>query len=300
MRFVVASLGRALFELRGSGAQGCRGLHAAVFVGLAAAPAAYGVGGQSPVFNATAELKRLHFTVRAQDGSLETGLAASRFTVLVDGKPAEIQLFSSAPRSITAVAMIDVSRSMAPHLMWARNTAGAFIDALELGDRVQIGSFGAELALSPHLTSDRQLLRRVLTDELWPGGGTPLWDAVSTAATAIRHESPPRSVVVISDGRAEATGHARSGAVEALVADETLLYGVGRDGPGLGALRSAAVATGGGFVELDDSTDTALAMRRLAHELRNRYLIGIAVPRDGPVRDIRILLDGRPVVRVRS
>jgi VWFA-related protein len=81
-----------------------------------------------------------------------------------------------------------------------RDAALHFVDALLPADRVRIGTFGDEIMLSPHLTSDKAVLGRVLREEVWPGGETPLWSAMHAAMTSITDETSRRVVVTLTDG----------------------------------------------------------------------------------------------------
>lgn len=248
---------------------------------------------QQPVFRASTDLVSVYATVRSREGRLVTDLRQDQFRVGVDGKPVDIAAFSNAPQPITAAVIVDMSGSMVSRMLWIKRTVRQFFDALKPVDRVRLGSFGAEVALSPHLTGDRKILDRVLEEELWPGGGTPMWEGTVAAAESLIKEGGLRSVVIISDGEPNSFGAERDEAYELLTREQMLVYGINQRGGGLGSLRGLADDTGGGFLELTANEEAGTTMAQVAEELRHRYLIGFVPPvRDGRAHDLRITIDG--------
>src|SRR5262249_45368955 len=101
---------------------------------------------------------------------------------------------------MTAVLLLDMSYSMAGEQTRVRDAALQFVGVLLPTDRVRIGTFGDEVSLSPWLTNDKTILERVLREEVWPGGRTPLWSAVHEAFKSIEREPGRRVVMTLSDG----------------------------------------------------------------------------------------------------
>src|SRR5581483_4436750 len=155
---------------------------------------------QQPVFRAGAQTVSLYATVRDADGHLVPGLTKSDFQVLDDGRPAQITTFSNDVLPASLALLLDMSTSMTGEHLRVRDSALRFVDALLPGDRVRIGTFGDEIALSPWLTSDKQILARVLREEVWPGGETPLWSAMRAAMASIADETSRRVIVTLTDG----------------------------------------------------------------------------------------------------
>ncbi len=246
-----------------------------------------------PVFRASTDLVSVYATVRSREGRLVTNLPQERFRITAAGKPVGVVAFSNEPQAITAAVIVDMSGSMASRLLWIKRTVRQFFDALNPIDRVRLGSFGSEVALSPHLTGDRRILDRVLEEELWPGGGTPMWEGTVAAAESLIKEAGLRSVVIISDGEPSSFGAWRKEAYDLLTREQILVYGINQRGGGLGALRGLADETGGGFVELTPNEQAGKTMAQVAEELRHRYLLGFVPPvRDGRMHDLRITTDG--------
>ena len=236
---------------------------------------------QDPVFKSSVEIVTVHATVRDKGGRLVPLLPRDDFELLVDGKRVDIAAFANNPRPITAALMIDTSESMIGRLLWARDAGLALVNALGPNDRLRLGSFGHEAVVSPHLTGDPAILRRVLNSELWPGGATPLWDALQTAISSIEKEEGRRAVLTISDGMGMAmpseiglTPRMLDRALDSGV----IVYAVGGMPNALGLLKEIAEKTGGGYIRRPDAVDVATLMRQIVNELRHEYLIGFVPP----------------------
>jgi Ca-activated chloride channel homolog len=255
-------------------------------------------------FRTSVDTVLIYATVSEPDGRLVPDLTKEDFTVLDNGTPREITLFSSDPQPITVAIMLDMSGSMYSRFVRLRTSTLSFVDALQPRDRAQIGTFGEEIAISPHLTGDKQILRRVLASELWPMGGTPIWNALDTAMGALASESGRRVVLTITDGRnlCNLPQCLKPDAVERrAVREGFMLYAIGMDGTGLdGEIMVMAEETGGGHFALAPGADLTATFTRVADELRRQYLIGFspAAP-DGQLHRVEVRV-GRAGMKVRA
>jgi Ca-activated chloride channel family protein len=255
-------------------------------------------------FRTSVDTVSIYATVSDADGRLEPNLVKDDFTVLDDGTPREITLFSSDIQPITVVIMLDMSGSMFSRFIRLRTSTLSFIDALLPHDRAQIGSFGEEIAISPHLTGDKAVLRRVIGNELWPMGGTPIWNALDAAMSALASESGRRVVLTITDGRNMCSFPRclKPGDVERrAVREGFMLYAIGMDGTGLdGEIMQMAEETGGGHYALPEGADLTATFARVAEELRRQYLIGFSpAVLDGKLHRVEVRV-GRPGMKVRA
>ncbi len=171
---------------------------AAIAAALLLAP--IGLAPQQPVFRAGAQTVAVYATVRDAAGRLVPGLTRSDFQVLDDGRPASITTFSNDILPAQIALLLDMSTSMLGEHARVRESALRFVDALLPDDRVRIGTFGDEIALSPWLTSDKGRLGRVLREEVWPGGDTPLWSAMRAGMESLGDVTPRRVIVMLTDG----------------------------------------------------------------------------------------------------
>jgi VWFA-related protein len=292
------------------------GLALAALVGLS-------LGAQQPVFRAAAQTVSVYATVRDRDGHLVPGLTKAAFQIVDDGRPATITTFSNDILPATLTLMLDMSTSMIGEHLRVRDAALHFVDALLPADRVRIGTFGDEVALSPWLTSDKAILGRVLREEVWPGGNTPLWSAMRAAMTSIAAEPGRRVVLTLTDGidtgcpkmigvppdpqplafslrqsvpaplpNLRCAGFAD---VEQLALDaEFMVYAIGMEGPGLtGGLVKLADESGGGHFELLKNEDLTATFSEVADELHHQYALGFTpVTLDGRVHPLEVRLSG--------
>jgi len=284
--------------------------------------------GQQPVFHAGAQTVSVYATVLDREGRLVPGLDRKDFEVLDDGRPAAVTTFSDDILPMTVVLLLDMSYSMAGEQVRVRDAALQFVDVLLPADRVRIGTFGDEVALSPWLTSDRTILRRVLREEVWPGGRTPLWSAVRAAFRSVANEPGRRIVLTLSDGvdtgcprivaptpqpvpdvvtSIAATGQNNVSRVvpgvddlctsyreveTTAVGNEFMTYAIGMEGPGLTAgLERLADETGGGHFELKRNADLATTLAKVADELHHQYALGFTpVALDGKTHQLEVRL----------
>lgn len=230
--------------------------------------------GQSQVFRSSVDMVAVYPLVAAADGRLATNLRREDFTVLDNGRPADIDIFSSDRQPITAALLLDMSASMEDRWIRVRDAALRFVAALGPDDRLRIGTFGSEIALSPHLTADKKILERVLREELWPGGSTPLWSAMRAGMQSLASEGGRRTIVIVTDG-VDTSSATHAAVVERAVKERFMIYAIGFEGRGLGSrLVSLIGETGGGHFDLKRGEDLATAFLNLADELRHQYLIG--------------------------
>jgi Ca-activated chloride channel family protein len=234
---------------------------------------------QQTTFRSGARTVAVYATVIDSSGRLVVDLSRLDFQIRDNGRPVEITLFSNELQPITVALMLDMSSSMEPRYMRVRESTMSLAQTLMPWDRMTIGTFGQEVAVSPLLTGDKAELTRVISEELWPGGGTPLWQAIDTGMTALTGESGRRVVLVLTDG--EDTGglpnwNGNRESVERRAQDsEFMIYAIGMEGTGLkGGIDDLADETGGGHFELKRDADLPSTFARVSDELRHQYVLG--------------------------
>jgi VWFA-related protein len=221
----------------------------------------------------------VYATVHGADGHLAPGLGQKDFQVFDNGRPVEITLFSNDVVPITVALMLDMSGSMSSEFMRVRQSAAEFVGQLLPDDRVRIGSFGDEVAVSPLLTGDKNTLLRVLREEVWPGGGTPLWTALDRGMRSLAEEPGRRVVLTVTDGVNGCAGKqpcASLGAVrQEAEAQGFLIYAIGMEkAPLAREIVDLTEDTGGGHFNVASNVDLSATFAQVADELHHQYVLG--------------------------
>jgi VWFA-related protein len=158
-------------------------------------------------------------------------------------------------------------------------------------------------------THDQRQISHAI-DQLAPGGGTALWDAVTFAAhkLAARPENQPvaRLLVVISDGKDNSSGASLKEAIQAAGSGEVFVYTVsatdvhgGDDQPPMGApvlvgdraLKLLAERTGGAAFAPRTLSGLDRGLQQVQRVIGSRYLISYKpalFQADGKYRTIEI------------
>jgi len=242
---------------------------------------------ERPLFRSAAHTVYVYATVQNKDGRLVTNLTKDDFEVFDNGRPQTVTVFENEPQKITMALLFDMSRSMAKHLPRLREASVAFVRALWPDDRVRIGSFGEEIALSPILTNDKTTLLRVLDEELWPGGSTPLWRAIQAGMLSLGDEPGRRVILTFTDGKnatlfggrsvdprlSDSDGETRQRAER----DGVMVYAIGLQGLDLGDdMVALADHTGGGHFLAKKTDDLGQTFAQVVEELHHQYVIGFS------------------------
>ena len=133
----------------------------------------------------------IYATVIEASGRLVPDLERD-FTILDDGKPVEVTLFSNESQPFTAVVMLDTSASMTANLDLLNRAAEQFLLRLLPVDRAQVGAFNDKIQMSGTFTNNRDSLIAALKD-LQFGNPTRLNDAIAASLDALEgHRRPPR------------------------------------------------------------------------------------------------------------
>jgi VWFA-related protein len=226
------------------------------------------VTAQQGTYQKAAQTVAVYATVLDRNGRLVPNLTKKDFQILDNGQPAEVTVFSNDLQSLTVALMLDMSDSMKTRLTLVRESTRRFIDALLPPDRLRIGTFAEEVGLSPLLTGDKAVLNRIIDEELWPGGTTPLWTAIDEAMSSFAGESSRRIVLTLTDGVSTAGRTTFDQVRQRAISEVVMVYVVGMEGTTLGAQAvQLADETGGGHFEVTKGTTLTATFARVANEL---------------------------------
>ena len=265
---------------------------------------------EQPVFRAATRTVPIYATVVDTSGRLVPSLEQADFSVLDNGKPAEVGLFSNEPQPFTAVVMLDTSASMTANLKLLNRAAEQFLLRLLPVDKAQVGAFNDKIQLSGTFTNDRDELIGALND-LYFGNPTRLNDAIGTSLDALKGIDGRRVVLVFTDGEDTSSRTSFKTVLERARDEEVMVYAIGLESEyfnGMRVVRSRpsrdlrriSDETGGGYFELQKTDELAPTFTRVAQELRSQYLIGFApVALDNRVHKLEVKVN-KPGMTVRA
>jgi len=291
----------------------------------AAAPSA------DPQYRAGAHLVSIFATVTDREHRLVTDLNKDDFTVYDNGKRQPLSVFSNDSQPITIVVMLDRSGSMADRFDLVERATTQFIGKLSGADRARIGDFSDRIVIQPgEFTSDHETLLDIVKHDLQDIGSSPVWAAVDRSVAALRREPGRRVVLLFTDGHdspgrgqyqqslSDVTHRAQSADVMVYtigltVPDESLfltgiprIHGRPTTRPQKmlkpdGGLKKLADATGGGYFELEWTSNLTATFTRVAEELHRQYWLGFAPAKlDGKVHKLEVKVKrGGVAVRAR-
>lgn len=291
------------------------------FVWIAALPLVVlppvAVGQDRPMFSSASDLVVLHATVRDRRGAYISGLPREAFAVVEDGRPQNVQLFTSEDAPVTVGLLIDSSGSMQPSRDRVIAAAAAFAEASHPSD--ELFALGFNDTVAPALpaaapfTGDPEVLRQALTQTIHTQGRTALFDALAAGLDYLalaRHER--KVLVVVSDGRDNASRATFDEIMTRTQASNVVIYTVALVDPIEGPansriLQRIARASGGEPFAPRHAGEIEDVLGRIARDIRHTYTLGYVSTngaRDGAFRQIRLDVQSpdrrRFVVRTRG
>src|SRR5918993_246635 len=265
---------------------------------------------EQPVFRSTVRTVPIYATVVDAGGRLVPDLERGDFSILDNGKPIELSLFSNESQPFTAVVMLDTSASMTAHLKLLNRAAEQFLLRLLPVDKAQVGAFNDKIQLSGTFTNNRDELIGALND-LYFGNPTRLNDGIAAGLDALRGIEGRRVVLVFTDGEDTSSRIGFKTVLEQARDEEVMVYSIGLESEYFNGLRVVksrpsrdlrriADETGGGYFELLKTAELAPTFSRVAQELRSQYLIGFApAALDGKVHKLEVKVT-KPGMTVRA
>jgi Ca-activated chloride channel family protein len=263
-----------------------------------------------PIFKSSVRTVPIYATVVDSGGRLVPDLERGDFSILDNGKPIELSLFSNESQPFTAVVMLDTSASMTANLKLLNRAAEQFLLRLLPVDKAQVGAFNDKIQLSGTFTNNRDELIGALND-LYFGNPTRLNDGIAAGLDALQGIDGRRVVIVFTDGEDTSSRLGFKTVMERARDEEVMVYSIGLESEyfnGVRVVRSRpskdlkkiSDETGGGYFELLKTADLAPTFSRVAQELRSQYLIGFApASLDGKVHKLEVKV-GRPGMTVRA
>lgn len=269
------------------------------------------VTAQQDVFRSGTRAVSIFATVIDAQKRLVQGLTKTDFEILDNDQPQEIQIFVNEVQPITVLVMLDTSASMTGNLSLLQNAAEQFLLRLLPKDKGMVGAFNDKIKFLPSsFTGDRDQLVRSLKD-LDFGNPTRLYDAIHESVGHLKSIEGRRVVLVFTDGDDTDSSVGSGTVLTEARNEEVMIYAIGfhsdyfngqrqvKSKPD-GGLKRLAEETGGGYFELDKSSDLAPTFTRVAQELHSQYVLGFApIALDGKVHRLQVRVK-QPGTLVRS
>jgi len=266
---------------------------------------------QEPTFRSDTRTVALYATVTDDKKRLIPDLMQQDFEIFDNDKPQAVDLFLNEVQPITVVVMMDTSASMTGNLKLLAQAAEQFLIRLLPKDKGMVGAFNDKIEFFPAtFTSDRDRLIASLK-ELDFGNPTRLYDAVAASMDRLHKIDGRRVVLVFTDGDDTGSRENVGSVLESARANDVMIYAIGlrsdyfngsrqvRSKPD-GGLRRLAEETGGGYFELEATSDLAPTFTRVAQELHSQYVLGFTPSSlDGRIHRL-IVRTKRPGTTVRA
>jgi len=226
------------------------------------------------------DLVNLYVVVRDRAGRHVTDLLADDFAITEDNVAQSIERFTTTDKPLRVALVLDCSLSMEKdeRLGKAQKAALAFLDILGPADEGIVVSFNDTVQVAQDLSSDKVALGLAI-EGTRPSGGTALYDAVWKTARLLESFEGRRVLVLLSDGRDEASSglepgslHTVEEALDQALRSEVMIFpiGLGRD---LGRTFVRRWDDLQGLSNLDTSMSVAALLERLADSTGGRAVM---------------------------
>lgn len=249
--------------------------------------------------------------VALRNGKAVGGLSRQDISVRDDDKtPSAILGFRTEQSLPLRVGVaIDTSNSVTSRFRFEQDAASAFFhQTVNRGsDLGFVMGFENHPKVTQDFAADPDLLSKGV-DQLKPGGGTALFDAVRAACQKLRNHPEQdivaRVLVILSDGQNNAGEVTLDRAIDAAQEAEVTIYTISTNydarysplpdlaaGEGNSILRKLAEQTGGRVLFPSTPKDVAKAFAKIEEELRSRYAVSYKPSEftpDGHYRTIKI------------
>jgi VWFA-related protein len=217
----------------------------------------------------------LYTTVLDRQARPVEGLGREAFRVFEDGVEQQIVRFERVDDlPIHAAILLDVSASMEESLGDARDTALSFFEgSIAPRDRAALVTFNDRPNLAVQFTNDLTELAGGLAG-LKAERGTALYDSVVFALYYFNGVKGQRALLVLSDGKDEASRFSFEETLEFARRAGVSVYSIAlRDDAAHKKLSKLAEATGGRSFFIQSAAELAAVYGQIEEELRSQYLI---------------------------
>ena len=243
-------------------------------------------------FRAGSELVVMHVSVRDRGGRYITGLTRDAFTVIDDGKPQTLAMFSADEVPATVGLLIDNSNSMQPSRDRVIASSVAFTKNSHPEDEIFVLTFNETVrqAWGPRVIGEMHpgAFAVAMSDAITARGMTAIYDGIAAGLSRLEQAKHTRQVlIVVSDGGDNASHVKRDELLKQVHDSDATVYAVAivdpliRDGSNPALLRRLARSTGGEFYYPRKVDEISAAFQGIAKDIRNAYTIASAPTKGG-------------------
>jgi Ca-activated chloride channel family protein len=266
--------------------------------------------GHAPTLSVWSNLALIDVSVLDRNGKPLRGLPPSSFHLFEHGAEQKIVSVSEADVPISAVLVLDESRSMGKGVRRCAEAAQKFLEQCNDSDEFGLISFADRVVVESDFTRDAGTIQNRLL-QAKSQGNTALLDAVRSAAMMMRHAHNQRRVIlVLSDGGDNQSRSHEAEVQRILLETEAQVYAVSipqqkpfedpntASGPEL--LDRLCDAAGGRNIAMNSFSDLGRAMRQINDEIRSEYVLAFRpelLTHDGKFRRVSLRLTRPPGVR---
>jgi Ca-activated chloride channel family protein len=225
-------------------------------------------------FTSGVNLVEVYASVTDARGEPQTGLTVADFDLSEDGQRQQIANFAEGTFPLSVAVALDRSFSMSgPRLAVAKSAARAFLGELRQDDESMLVGVGSQVETLAPLSADRAAQYEALA-RIEPFGTTGLHDAIINTIVQIQPARGRRALVLLSDGDDRYSKAAVADVLESARRSDVMIFPValGTRRPPLFA--ELATITGGRSFHARDAASLMPALRSIARELRQQYLLG--------------------------
>lgn len=241
------------------------------------------------------DLVQVYATVTDEFNHYVVGLDSRNFELFEDKIVQKIESFSSEDVPLSVGIILDVSGSMKPNLLLAKNAAVTFLKLGNPDDEYFLVEFSDRAQITEDFTTDISRLQNHIA--FIPSKGmTALFDAVYLGLDKVRSGSNARKfLLVITDGGENHSHYSFSQVRDFAREQDVQLYWIQIAGgggiPTSGTVGDIVEMTGGRRFFARSPYDLEDICTKIAIEVKNQYVIGYRSSngnRDGKYRHIRM------------
>lgn len=237
-----------------------------------------------PTFRANSDLVVMHVSVRDRGGHYISGLPQEAFTVIDDGKPQTLEMFSAEEVPATVGFLIDNSNSMRPSRERVVASATSFVKNSHPKDEIFVLTFNDIIrrAWGPSIIENMnpEAFSKTMLEQIVATGMTAIYDGLVAGLDWLSRAKHTRQVlIVVSDGGDNASRAKLDEVVRRVHESDATVYTVAlidrlmpRDAnPGL--LKRLAKSTGGDYYEPRNVDDVPDAFEKIGKDIRSAYTL---------------------------